>query len=176
MKFWKTTGGRPWRVLGALGVAVALLGSLGTTAASAATGPGAASAVPASSTNFFAQSGRTSMLGVQSLSPAFSACGISRFGYGGQYICGTGILDVAAGTVANNGGAESFVIGTNWQIWHAWPGSNGWHSLGGVAEHTTGNGIAVRLAFPFIIQTFGTDGGLWCDNWATPTWGGWYSC
>jgi hypothetical protein len=161
-------------MLGTLAVAMALLGSLGTTTASAATGSRATSAVPASS---FVHYGSASTLGAKSVVSPFSSCTITRYGYTGQYICGTGGFDVTPGEVANNGGAESFVIGTNWQIWHAWPGSNGWKSLGGVALHDTTNEVVLSTAFPFFsIATIGTDGGSWCDNWGTPKWSGWYSC
>jgi hypothetical protein len=180
MKFWKTTVGGPRRGLGTLAVAVALLGSLGTTTASAATGPGATSAVPASSSSF-EHSGSHNTLGARSVSSAANACSIIRFGYSGEDECGTAVLDVPAGSVANNGSAESFVIGTDWSIWHAWPGSNGWHSLGGQSIHALyvgihPNGVFLWSSSPFAIWTYGTDSNEWCINWGTPAWQGWHAC
>jgi hypothetical protein len=154
MKLWQTTAGRRWRVLGTLVVAVALLLSLGTTNALAVTRTSAASAVPA----------------------AAQACPVSEFGYGGEAACGTFTLYVPAGRVANNGGPEAFVIGTDWAIWHAWPGSNGWHSLGGQARHASGNGIDLWDDDPFVITTIGTDNRPWCDAWGSPAWSGWGLC
>ena len=172
MELWKTTGGRRWRALGLLALAVALLVSLGTTNALAATRTGATSAVPARSMSLLVQSARS---GAQSASAA-SACPVSEFGYGGEAACGTFTLYVPAGRVANNGGAEAFVIGTDWAIWHAWPGSNGWHSLGGQAKHQAGNFIDIWDANPFMIYTIGTDGKNWCNTWGTPAWSGWALC
>lgn len=107
--------------------------------------------------------------------PAFSSCPVSAFGYAGQKICGTTEYDHPGidGRVA-----EVFVIGTNWQIWHAWQGSNGWHSLGGVAQHSSTNGVFLWSLSPFAIKTHGNDSsGTWyCDNWGVPSWGGWHPC
>lgn len=109
----------------------------------------------------------------RSVSPAFSSCSISFFGYAGAYICDTGVLF----RQDSSGLEEVFVIGTNWQIWHAWPGSNGWHSLGGAAQQEApGNGVYQWSSNPYAIYTYGTDGRQWCDNWGTPTWGGWHLC
>jgi hypothetical protein len=115
----------------------------------------------------------------RSVSPAFSSCSIyphlAGGGYTGFYICDTDVLyRYLMGRLTIE---EVFVIGTNWQIWHAWPGSNGWHSLGGAALHKApGNGVYLRTLHPYAIYTYGTDGRQWCDNWGTPTWGGWHLC
>lgn len=108
----------------------------------------------------------------QSASPAFSTCSVSAFGYGGEAICGTEALTVYSGGVAK----EAFVIGTNWAIWHAWPDSDGWHSLGGVAEHTTANGVYLLSSNPYVIWTYGTNGSPYCSNWGIPNWSSWYAC
>ena len=107
------------------------------------------------------------------ISPAFSSCPVSAFGYGGAAICGTGTLVVAA---SDGTALEAFVIGTNWAVWHAWPGSNGWHTLGGVALHSTSNGVGLWSTSPYSVWTYGTDGKQWCDNWGSPAWGPWYLC
>jgi hypothetical protein len=110
----------------------------------------------------------------RSASPDFSSCGINFFGYAGAYICDTGVLFRYQ---ANGALEEVFVIGTNWQIWHAWPGSNGWQSLGGAAQQTVpNNGVYQWSSNPYAIYTYGTDGRQWCDNWGTPAWGGWHLC
>jgi hypothetical protein len=176
MKLWKTTAGRRWRALGTLAVAVALLVPLGTTNALAVTRTGGTSAVPARGTSFLVHSARSGTLGPRSVSSAASACPVSEFGYSGEAVCGTFGLYVPAGRVANNGGAEAFVIGTDWAIWHAWPGSNGWHSLGGQARQASGNGIDLWDDDPFIISTIGTDNRPWCDAWGSPAWSGWGLC
>jgi hypothetical protein len=165
MNLSKAPAGRRWRVLGTLAVAVALLGALGTTPASAATVHGDTSAVSA--------------LGALPASP--NSCPIIRFGYGGEYVCGTAPLDIMPGTVNDSGSAESFVLGTDWAIWHAWPGSNGWHSLGGQSIHAlnVGNqptGVFEWSGNPFAIWVFGTDSKQWCDNWGIPAWMGWHLC
>lgn len=108
----------------------------------------------------------------QSLAPAFSACSVSAFGYGGEAICGTQVLVVAS----NGTPQEVFVIGTDWAVWHAWPGSNGWHTLHGVALHTTSNGVSLWSDNPYSIWIYGTDGKQWCDNWGSPAWGSWHLC
>lgn len=108
-----------------------------------------------------------------SASPDFSSCGINFFGYAGAYICDTSVLFRYDG---NGDLEEVFVIGTNWAVWHAWPGSNGWHSLGGAAQQISDNGVSQWSSNPYAIWTFGTDGHEWCDNWGTPTWGGWHRC
>lgn len=56
-----------------------------------------------------------------------STCNVTKYGYAGQMICGTKVLDKDWGS----GHKESFVVGTNSAVWHAWPGSGGWKSLGG---------------------------------------------
>ncbi|HEV2634040.1 MAG TPA: hypothetical protein VGX23_02765 [Actinocrinis sp.] len=106
-----------------------------------------------------------------SVSPDFSTCAVSEFGYGGQTICGTfGFEDYNP----NAGNDEAFVIGLDWSIWHAWPGSNGWHSLGGQALHATGNGVGEFSNNPFTIDTIGTDGNRYCRTW--PWTAGWKRC
>ena len=106
-----------------------------------------------------------------SVSPDFSACAVSAFGYGGEAICDTfGFEDYNP----NAGTDEAFVIGLDWSIWHAWPGSDGWHSLGGQALHETGNGVAEFSNNPFTIDTIGTDGNRYCRTW--PWTAAWERC
>lgn len=100
---------------------------------------------------------------------AFTACPVSAFGYGGEAICDTfGFSDYNP----DSGTDEAFVIGLDWSIWHAWPGSNGWHSLGGQALHETGNGVGEFSSNPFTVDTLGTNGLRYCRVWPwTRDWG-----
>ncbi|MEU1628439.1 hypothetical protein ABZ746_24535 [Streptomyces sp. NPDC020096] len=58
------------------------------------------------------------------------SCPVTRYGYTGYYLCGIS-------TVADNPwfatpwAKETFVIGTDRAMWHIWPGSGGWQSMGG---------------------------------------------
>ena len=108
----------------------------------------------------------------QSVSPDFTACPVSSFGYSGEAICGT--LELHATPNPNSGVDEDFIIGLDWSIWHAWPGSNGWHSLGGQALHQTPNGVGSFPHNPFLIDTIGTDGNRYCRVW--PWTSGWVQC
>jgi hypothetical protein len=114
-----------------------------------------------------------------SVSPNFSACPVTAFGYGGEMICGT----VEATYTVNGTPKESFVIGTDWAVWHAWPGSNGWHSLHGQALHFTGTDSAGRTSGVFGVNSaheavwvWGTDGNPWCSQWGIPNWTSWQPC
>lgn len=105
----------------------------------------------------------------QSASQMYQGCPISAFGYSGSVACDSSALF----TINPNGLEEVFVIGTDGAIWHAWPGSNGWHSLGGVAGNFIGNGIRLVSFDPFTIQVRGTTGSYYCNKWA---WSGWTVC
>lgn len=63
----------------------------------------------------------------QSVSPDFQGCAVSAFGYAGQKICSTQTYT----HIVNGVSTEMFVIGTDWAVWHAWPGSGGWHECNG---------------------------------------------
>lgn len=102
-----------------------------------------------------------------------AACAITEYGYAGEYICGFNVLPVA-----HDGLTEYFVVGTDYAIWHIWPGSGGWHSLGGKARKATPNGVyleGIVSTDSWGIYTYGTDNHTWCNNWGIP-WSGWYSC
>jgi hypothetical protein len=110
----------------------------------------------------------------QSVTPD-SACPVSAFGYGGQAVCGS----VALTYTYPDRHQEAFVIGINYAIWHAWNGSNGWHSLGGTARAASPTGVWLAATFNSgkpIIDTYGTNNGVYCDNWGSPAWSGWYAC
>jgi hypothetical protein len=106
--------------------------------------------------------------------PDALACPVTAFGYGGEAICGT--QEAYYPDQANS--TEDFVIGLDWSVWHAWPGSNGWHSLGGQADHieASWSGVFLYSLSPEIIRVWGTDGHFWCDKWGIPTWSNWKPC
>ena len=112
----------------------------------------------------------------QAVSPnAFTSCSINAFGNYGSYICQTQPL-----ILSDFLGGEAYVIGTNWAIWETTAISSGWFSLGGVAQHKTGNAVNVWTYSPnFTIWTWGTDGQQWCDEdrgMLHGGWSGWYRC
>jgi uncharacterized low-complexity protein len=108
----------------------------------------------------------------QSVSPGFAACAVTAFGYTGEKICGTGNFTTLN---TSSGVDESFLIGLDWSIWHDWPGSNGWHSLGGQALHVTSNSVnPVVINGVFAVETIGTDGFDYCRVW--PWTSGWFQC
>jgi hypothetical protein len=110
----------------------------------------------------------------QSVTPD-SACPVSAFGYGGEAVCGS----VAMTYKYPDSHQEAFIIGINYAIWHAWKGSNGWHSLGGTARAASPTGVWLAGTFNSgkpIIDTYGTNNGVYCDNWGSPAWSGWYAC
>jgi hypothetical protein len=114
-----------------------------------------------------------SALTADSVSPNFMVCQVKAYTYVGQTIC-----DTVGFAVTHDGGhQETFIIGKDWGIWHAWPGSNGWHTLGGQALHFTGtdSGVFFLQDNPLVIWVWGTDGNPWCNIWGAP-WSGWFLC
>lgn len=95
-----------------------------------------------------------------------SSCPITVYGYTGYRICEFGYS-----TWDHGGGVEWFVVGSDYAVWHAWPGSGGWHSLGGQASRTAPNGAYTNGRG---VATFGTDGRPWCRDW--PWNYDWYRC
>lgn len=96
-----------------------------------------------------------------------SSCAITKYGYTGYRICEFDYSYIDRG----NGHIEWFVVGTNYAIYHIWPGSGGWKSLGGRARTATPNGA---YAYLYGVQTIGTNHYWYCRDWP---WGsGWYRC
>ena len=96
-----------------------------------------------------------------------SACAITKYGYTGYRICEFDYSNIDRG----NGNIEWFVVGANYAIYHIWPGSGGWKSLGGRARTATPNGA---YAYFYGVQTIGTNHYWYCRDWP---WGsGWYRC
>jgi hypothetical protein len=62
-----------------------------------------------------------------------AACPITRYGYAGQAMCNTYVIDVDWNGL---GWLETFIIAPNRTIWHAWQNSGGWHVMpgGGLAD------------------------------------------
>jgi hypothetical protein len=102
-----------------------------------------------------------------------SSCPVTRYNYTGYEVC-----EFYNGDSVNygNGNIEYFVVGTNYQIYHIWKGSGGWHSLGGVARKATPNGVAVLSTNPTVITTIGTNNYYYCNSRGTGTWSGWFYC
>lgn len=121
--------------------------------------PTAASATPA-------------VTGVQSR--AATTCGISRGSYAGAYICETSVLNFRW----PDGRYETFVIGTDNQVYHAWQrwvGDlqwSGWYSMGGFASA----GVYLFDSSPTIQALGGLDGRWYCNWWWGADWSGWYVC
>jgi hypothetical protein len=141
-------------------------------AAAAALGLGALDASSSAATLHEAPAAHVSELKNQSVRPGFRGCPVSAFGHAGQMICGTSELDHYVNGIVN----EVFVIGIDWSVWHAWPGSGGWHSLGGQAERPTSSGVFQWSSDPYAVWVYGADGIDWCDNWGSDNWGAWYPC
>lgn len=96
-----------------------------------------------------------------------SSCAVTVYGYTGYRICEFvwSYLPHPDGTI------EYFVVGTNYAIFHIWPGSGGWHSLGGQARAATPNGA---YSYYYGVSTVGTNNLLYCRDW--PWTFGWYTC
>lgn len=94
-------------------------------------------------------------------------CKLTRYGYQGNTICGFSTAQIKH----NNGTYEYFLVGTNYAIYHIWPGSGGWKSLGGKAYPVPPNGV---YASGYTIRTIGTDKKYYCRTW--PWTAGWRRC
>lgn len=96
-----------------------------------------------------------------------SLCAITKYGYSGWRICEFTYSYIDRG----NGNVEWFVVGSDYAIYHIWPGSGGWHSLGGRARTAAPNGAYTYL---YGVETIGTDNAWWCRDW--PWSSGWHRC
>jgi hypothetical protein len=119
-------------------------------------------------------------LGKLSASPAVApACQIIAFGYTGYAPCDTYGYLYAYPADNPHGTYEMFIIGTNYKIYHAWPGGGGFRSLGGLASNASGNGVDLFGTYSNglpIVDMYGTNGLLYCDAWGAPNWSGWHQC
>jgi hypothetical protein len=157
------------KIIAGLAVAVATL--LPASTASADTGTADTTAAPAVSVQDALATLRTKSADVSA--QALTKCAIKRHNHTGYRICEMSwdYYDWGRGNV------ETFVVGTNFQIYHIWKGASGWKSLGGKALAAAGNGVGVFTSPRFGVVTIGTDGNGWCryrgnGNWA----GGWKRC
>lgn len=100
-------------------------------------------------------------------SSALTACPVEAYGYRGTMIC-----EFGWNYIEHPSGIEFFVIGTNFAVYHAWPGSGGWRSLGGRARAAEPNGVVVIANRT--IGIIGTNGAPYCRDW--PWSSGWYRC
>ncbi|MEE6259358.1 hypothetical protein [Plantactinospora sonchi] len=58
-----------------------------------------------------------------------ASCPIVAHGYSGAYMCGTRVILVD--WYGDGRRLETFVVSPVRTIWHAWPGSGGWHEMPG---------------------------------------------
>lgn len=102
-----------------------------------------------------------------------SSCATTVYGYTGYRICEFEWFYVTHA----NGSNEYFVIGTNYAVFHIWPGSGGWKSLGGKARKATPNGTYfVTDTGYYGVRTIGTDNWSWCRFNIYGTWSSWATC
>jgi hypothetical protein len=102
-----------------------------------------------------------------------SSCATTAYGYTGYRICEFVWFVVEH----RNGSEEWFVIGTNYAVWHIWPGSGGWKSLGGTARRATPNGTYFVTDTGFYgVRTIGTDNWSWCRFNIYGAWSSWDTC
>ncbi|WP_213455507.1 hypothetical protein [Rhizomonospora bruguierae] len=103
-----------------------------------------------------------------------SKCAVTEYGYTGYRICEFDWLAV----YKSNGSVEYFVVGTNYAIFHIWPGSGGWKSLGGKASSWAPNGVYYLTVSggDYGVWTYGTDERPWCTINASGRWTSWFSC
>ncbi|HLX51827.1 MAG TPA: hypothetical protein VKS82_26155 [Streptosporangiaceae bacterium] len=94
----------------------------------------------------------------------------------GAAICGTTEVSFYN---SGTGHWESFVIGTNYSIWHTWTTQSTWYSLGGGFCGASSCGVYGSGGYPNItVAGYGPQGTqLWCDTRTNSgTWPGWYKC
>ncbi|KAA2251200.1 hypothetical protein F0L68_37900 [Solihabitans fulvus] len=106
------------------------------------------------------------------VAPHLTVCKITVYGYVGYTFCefDYSTLDWGGGNV------EYFVVGTDYEIFHAWKGSGGWKNLGGQARRSTPNG-AYAFNSPVGVETIGTDNNWYCKYRGNGSWsGGWQRC
>ncbi|MEN3613148.1 hypothetical protein AAH979_26795 [Plantactinospora sp. ZYX-F-223] len=102
-----------------------------------------------------------------------SSCATTVYGYTGYRICEFEWFYVTH----SNGSNEYFVIGTNYAVFHIWPGSGGWKSLGGKARKATPNGAYfVTDTGYYGVRTIGTDNWSWCRFNLHGSWSSWDTC
>ncbi|MBB4965456.1 hypothetical protein [Saccharothrix violaceirubra] len=101
---------------------------------------------------------------------AAADCPVDRYGYRGYALCGTRVLDVDWG----NRRYETFVVGTNREVWHAWPGSGGWKSMHGWAYDMKDARWEGKAR---VVEHKGRDNRSWCHkDPGTGKWSGTYFC
>lgn len=113
--------------------------------------------------------------GIQSLYGP-RVCTIYRYGYRGEYICGTNNFELTW----PDGRAQTFVIGTNSAVWNIVRNASGivsgWKSLGGLARVGVYRNY-VTSASNLGIVVYGTDGNPWCRNFVNGAWqSNWLRC
>src|SRR3954451_5896923 len=62
------------------------------------------------------------------------------------------------------------LIGIDHAVWHIWPASHGWQSLGGETDHRWADDLGIGphiMTNPWRVVIMGTDGEFWCREWPT---------
>ncbi|MFJ6673599.1 hypothetical protein ACIQMJ_21025 [Actinosynnema sp. NPDC091369] len=96
---------------------------------------------------------------------------VSCYGYTGTFLAGTNVVVVNWLSTDD----ECFGIATDRTIWHAWPGSGGWHKM-------PGGGYADSVAYSLFLENPSTEqrevvfwtrssDKFWCQDFRLP--GGW---
>lgn len=104
-----------------------------------------------------------------------AVCPLYRYGYYGEAMCGTWILDVHWNSDGSR--PETFVIAPNRTIWHAWPGSGRWHEMPG-AGRADDTDIAFWVGGDRVVSVWVSNSGYWCntDPAGAAGWTGWWFC
>ncbi len=120
----------------------------------------------------------TAVATVPAAQPAAAAqprqCGEDVYGYDGywgQKVCGTRTME--ADWNGDGSRMEKFVIGTDNAVWHIWPGSGGWWSMGGSADDTSSWGWDSAGRW---VQVMDFHQNHYCAYDRGSGWSGWYGC
>lgn len=162
------------RVVAAGLIALTTIATSGTAGAAASSAPAAADGSAGISTGGLVRERPVPISGAPA--SASSVCSIPTvYGYTGETYCYFFYSTFNWG----GGNIQYFAIGTNFIIYTIWKGSGGWRNLqNGKAENVANNGVANNNnPGNLIIDTYGTDGNIWCDSRSSSgSWSGWYRC
>ncbi len=106
--------------------------------------------------------------------PSESSCAIARYGYTGYRICNPNTTILTNPWWRDNT-QETFVVGSDHAVWHIWPGSGGWHSMGGgaLADGTADLDAWYSTKLHHVIAVYAPDYHWWCSVLIGSTWAGW---
>ncbi|MFI6929429.1 hypothetical protein [Streptomyces sp. NPDC050287] len=107
---------------------------------------------------------------VQAQEDVRAGCAITRYGYTGYKTCSSDVHD----TTWADGHTETFVIGTNYQVYRISASSGGWKSMGGTATNVWDTFYSGGRPTVQVINSNATHK-LWCNSYSSG-WSGWYAC